>query len=880
MAIDDQTPALRYAFATRTTTLATATTIAAATRHDFAAITVWAPLSRSFARASGGRVFVRVTGYAPTNTSDVDVIRIGIKINAVAFDDLDHSIAIVNSGNHINFERWRDVTDYFATNDPATASFSVQVGIAVAQGVAGNVANLTAELFMVAGYDTAVATKRYATLVFPIQSHHQPPANDFVTYQEVGALGAAPVANQIKQLTGVGGEFDGVDGLSIKARYLIVTGMSNLSSVGYPVDMRSRFDAAAHTTLPFGVTATITSNRMTWMVDMMALSTTAAHTWSIVTGMSLAMENVGGLEVVTVEYDETSDTHLVHQAVPLENPNASETSYPIRNTTAADADRLVARFDVQEPSPVMLRSGVMLSDGMFTGGADTILAAPGQTERTYDRTTTGTRTGFAPIIHRCDHSGSTWSTTFARGRNELSVDLRTGSLQANMNPTSGIALINYRCGRHAGGGHKHARTMPAAMVVTYAETVLSTFTPEEPVIVSPNYTLSGAFVEHIAYAAGRMAQVGAQRQATEDSGKGWARSLHMSATNIAEISDSITYHPNTTWWRRRAGAPVGMDLETERKWLGASTDNAIGHVAIQWLVIHSMTFTVTGVVEIDSIPVAFAEVDIFAVDADGVAELVASVVADGAGAFTAEVPDDTRDYFATHSVGRSDLGVPDVDTFDVSINSPSAPPPTDYDVKITTRPGYVSTSASATFAWTASAGTVEVSVDGGAYAVQSSPLNLAGLADGAHTVIFRSAQDHAETHTEAWTVDTSGGGGGDTTPPVVTIISPAVGPIGTPGGFSSNWNVARMTPLIIEIKDLSPGLLYQCLVIRYVGSPEQVVYRRGAFRGDFLAYGSATAITDGVRLSILPATGWPTPEAINTIALELDAVDADGNLAP
>ncbi len=125
-----------------------------------------------------------------------------------------------------------------------------------------------------------------------------------------------------------------------------------------------------------------------------------------------------------------------------------------------------------------------------------------------------------------------------------------------------------------------------------------------------------------------------------------------------------------------------------------------------------------------------------------------------------------------------------------------------------------------------------------------------------------------------------GGGSGDTTPPTITIISPTpdVDP-GDPGGFSDDWQTARFTPIVLEIKDVTPGNRYQCLVARYPGAEDEiVVYRRGAFRGSFYGLSTSSAVAHGIRLSILPINGWPSSDELADVVFDIDAIDQDGNL--
>jgi hypothetical protein len=115
----------------------------------------------------------------------------------------------------------------------------------------------------------------------------------------------------------------------------------------------------------------------------------------------------------------------------------------------------------------------------------------------------------------------------------------------------------------------------------------------------------------------------------------------------------------------------------------------------------------------------------------------------------------------------------------------------------------------------------------------------------------------------------------------IAILSPSpdVDP-GSPGGFSLDWATARMTPVVARITDPGPGNLYQCVVARWpLVVDEIVVFRRGAFRGQFASLSTRTVTGDHIDLSILPAGGWPSSAAIVDLVLEIDAIDAAGNLA-
>lgn len=109
----------------------------------------------------------------------------------------------------------------------------------------------------------------------------------------------------------------------------------------------------------------------------------------------------------------------------------------------------------------------------------------------------------------------------------------------------------------------------------------------------------------------------------------------------------------------------------------ATADSSLSMIAYgtggTWQPTGSASFTVAGVVKVDNATVANGKtVQIFAVDADGVAELVTSTTtAGGGGAFTVNVSENARTYFASYvdgaNVGRSANGTPESSSFNVDI---------------------------------------------------------------------------------------------------------------------------------------------------------------------------------------------------------------------
>jgi hypothetical protein len=120
-----------------------------------------------------------------------------------------------------------------------------------------------------------------------------------------------------------------------------------------------------------------------------------------------------------------------------------------------------------------------------------------------------------------------------------------------------------------------------------------------------------------------------------------------------------------------------------------------------------------------------------------------------------------------------------------------------------------------------------------------------------------------------------GGPAVNTTPPTVTVISPTPGASpGTVGGFPADLAAARITPVVVQITDLDPGVAYSYLSVSFAGSQtEEVVYRRGQFRGLYLG-SSYSSIANGRQYTLLRKGGWPG----GSLVFSVDAIDGAGNI--
>lgn len=148
-----------------------------------------------------------------------------------------------------------------------------------------------------------------------------------------------------------------------------------------------------------------------------------------------------------------------------------------------------------------------------------------------------------------------------------------------------------------------------------------------------------------------------------DIGKGAAASEVVIAANIVHSkggTEGATKPTGPTIYDVPSGTRIAVRGQTSA---GETTETVIvygvgGNHAL------ATPYTVAGTVTINGAAAANGKnVQIFAIDADGIAELVTTVTTgSGTGAFSASVPDNTRSYFASYNndgnYGRSALGTP------------------------------------------------------------------------------------------------------------------------------------------------------------------------------------------------------------------------------
>lgn len=661
-----------WAFTTRLTTLATNTTIGTATRHDFAAITIALPELTRTIRSVKLRVCARDSFTVATNITGW---RIGIKLGAVASDDVDYASTAANTGDHEELIVERDVTAYFVANFGGGATQTCQVGFAVSTAAASLVNNITAELWITYDYDIAAATQLRCAEI-PIQGHHTLISTTDLEIGTTAGVSNAP-ANQIPNLS----TFLPEASVSFKEIYLRVTAMDTATTGATPFnlsikldsggtyDARATLEQALQTSVPYRDLVDLT-------VAPYSITTTAVHALIVKSSIANTFENISAVLVVVYTFTVAGTTRELHSVrIPLENDRSA--MEPLFGGTAGDDARYSASLDIQDPGTItLLQSGTVIYDQMMgASGVTTAVYNSGQGVRTYAHANV-VRSGPHVYVRRGDIDTSTWA--LARGVNRLTMDARVSSVAGSgSSEISGYAIVNYTSDVPATGIGTGMRTVayslashptPAsAAVIVAAEEVLPNFptTPWRAVstfvdvgIRAPMNTITG--------------MLQAERQTGEDSANGWYTDT-LTSGGAAELGRREFIRSINRWVNGSSFRTGRMHQTSTRRWrVGQAFAQTIEWCGTMWITLYDLSFAVAGVVTVGGSPVANGgAVKIYA--DDGVdAELITSVTTGGGtGAFSATVLDSTRNYFAVYDNGTnrgwSGTGTPGTSTFNIAI---------------------------------------------------------------------------------------------------------------------------------------------------------------------------------------------------------------------
>lgn len=652
-------PPTIWAFDTLLTTLATNTTLATATRHDFAAITVF--VSESTPTFLSAEVEITCRS-AYTTARNLTGVRIGIKLGAVAFSDTDYTpTAVPATSRNYTFRAKQDVTTYFNTNWTGT-SMSCQVGVAFATSVADIVNNVTANLLLTYSYDDNGGVGTYIkTVRIPIQSQHTTLTN---VMQEVGTGGTNPApANQIPPLD----TFLPEDSKVIRQAFIEMVGNDGRLPAGTDFNLQIEIDSTGtvnRATLE-GALQSACWFKDNYIYDTTVHLTSAAHAFKAASSLTNTFPCFGAVLYVTYEYDAESATILNSLYLPLKG---TDCGFFLPGTATADATQWEVDLWVEEPGTITLvQSGVVVyTVGQLSQAITLNFWAGGQAERSYAWQSLSSYTGNSWFVHRVDQGTSPWA--LSRGYNQLYVH-GYNTADQRQSIMGGFAIINYTSDRAANGPGVHNIScafsrydFPTSGTVL-GPRLIATATQKFPDFNSTVWSLSSIGVDRLCWTGNNISYFEFAEEVLpgEFNGEDWV------------FSDRPWFQPNTacalyeltlqyTNTFNMSSLETGMmDPEASRTCRGAwsgMANAALWDAARWWVTFHTIEFEVTGTVSgYPSGDGSGITVELWSEDR-GVK--VASAVTVIGGAYTISgLVDNAESYFteayvdATH-VGRSD----------------------------------------------------------------------------------------------------------------------------------------------------------------------------------------------------------------------------------
>lgn len=581
---------VEFPFDTRLTLLTTGTTLAASAEQVFTAITVGLPESTKTIRAAWLELTFR-DGNATAHS--LDGIRVGVQINAVAFDDGTDltGTGIGNSGDHWSAFASRDVTSYFVTNYTGTSN-TVGVRFRAESSAAANVNNITCKLFITYEYDDTSATQ-VKTVRIPLEGLTSTLGTTANTNIQ-GSAGAAQIPNLDTFLPETSKTYRQIwFEVYASDAGAAVTDFNALYAIDSGSNARATLEQALNNSVRYFDI---------WVQNSM--TTNATHNFQAWSSLTAMFQRFCVIMHVTYEFASSSTTIMNSILVPLQ----SEPSL-LNGTAAGDQDVFDTEFWIEEPATVtMVQSGLLLNFESNAAanitpavqGLEKAGGSQGTTTSTYT-VSAFTQAGSMNLCHRIDLAHGGTAVTLARGRNKL----RTKMFASVSGITSGLGgyfIINYTSGKATAGIGAHNNTTQWPLCTIYDGTIagaaireVATTNQRTPIIPQTNYFLNciASHLETNATATGFFS-VMAEKLAGEGAADGWAVIDTIGSIKDGEYGHNTYVGSGRGNWSPYTGTLLSlMNLETARK--QRIYGNAIHMWSLKRVVtIHAITYSVAG----------------------------------------------------------------------------------------------------------------------------------------------------------------------------------------------------------------------------------------------------------------------------------------------
>lgn len=727
-----RTKTIEYAFPTNTTSLASNT------RFDFTAITLYIPetTSRTFLN-----VYVQIDHQQndATGGSDVTSRLIGIKLGAVAFNDVTRSEAFFEGFSTTSYRWTRDVTSYFNTNFGSGTSQTCQVGFNFNGQVSQSV---TAKIYITYQYDDASENTRVKTIKIPLDS---PTGMQTNTLTEIGT-------NQVPQLTSSG--FIPENSPTIRAMWFELSGNQDTGGSNTDFNLYAALDSEGEVNVS-GTWEEGNSNYPNWFFIVWRrddMSTTSAHAFKARTSTTARVSNLCVVLCVTYEYNHSASSTILNS---LEMFMPRMTNMMTGSGTTAEAHRTQLKFMIEEPTTItLLQSAVLLQFNTYALQACNNLTRVGsQSYRTY---TWGVNfsgnppNGAFTQLQRIDSGGAQGAgISLARGENTLTVDSYmsdTDDAQAPFN-VDAMVILNYTSGKHSLGSEAHAKTTKwnfRDSLRTTGSTQYHLISATKPFISQPHYWVVAAGFTFNAFVSGTTKFfVALEAGAGEGAEDGWPEVCETTAYNDENILFTPFQDCSNVFGRHPLDPNGKLNLSRTRRMRIAQVSQTAGLDATDFITdcIMFVTFSAMPlVVERSTSPAQVsAKVDTYRADTK---QLLYRSYTDADGDFTILCHTDAISHFNESVIGSTYAGrsfdfTPTGTDFDITWTPASLTNLTCWlrgDLGVTTSGGSVS-------AWTDQSGN---SNSGSQGTSGFRPTNSLDGGDGMASVVFDGTDDQVD----------------------------------------------------------------------------------------------------------------------------------------
>jgi hypothetical protein len=597
MALAEKT--VRFVFPVRKTTLATNTTLATATEHDFGDITIQLPESSKTFRS----VVVRLTHRMGTTTTArrLDGVRIGVQIDAVSPAGNDATgTGVAATGDPYSHVIDYDATAHFVNNYSGT-SHTFGVTCRYEHDVADVVYQITCEVFITYTYQDTSADQ-IKTVSLPLEG-----LTTWATITANTNIRGTAAAGQIPALDTYlpeGGkvyrqiwlEISATDGGAATTDFNI-----NYSISGSTTEVGATIEQGLNGSARWYDLWNITS----------VINTASVQDFQAWSSLANTFEGLHAVLHITYQFNLASTTRVMN-SVRL----AINSDFGMIMGTASTARQVYDNeLVINEPGTITIKqSGAQVFYGMTSGTNVSLLfegAGKAGGAQTTFRTYVGnalTHAGSRCILHRLDLAHGGTALTLARGRNVIRMSVYSSSATNAVQGLSGWYYINYESDVSSAGIGAHNRSVMYHLGGGFNQNVsgavnqeFATANQRTPIISQADYYLSGVAWEfHSFTSTANFVNLYAEVLSGESGkGDGWAKVKSFSHGQQAEVgwitnicddeNDFVRKYPNDLYRPNRRN--ILLNIETARiyRYVG----NAILHPSINvWLTMHNITGTV------------------------------------------------------------------------------------------------------------------------------------------------------------------------------------------------------------------------------------------------------------------------------------------------